>query len=208
MVSVYVEDKSLLLTESLDMVKAFGKQGAQIGYNPGGAISLLKSLEQPEVTTAALVHKPVQESIDALKSTLRYIQAAGGLVYTPTREVLLIFRKGKWDLPKGKLDEGEDLATCALREIEEETGANGLSIARPLTTTYHTYYEKGNHILKESHWFLVEAMKKVNLVPQTEEDISETRWVPLDELVGYQKNMHASVRDVISAGLDALSQQT
>jgi 8-oxo-dGTP pyrophosphatase MutT (NUDIX family) len=131
--------------------------------------------------------------------------ASGGLVHTKDNETLLIFRKGKWDLPKGKLDEGEDLEACALREIVEETGAANLKVEQPLYISYHTYHEKEAHILKESHWFLIKTNKKSILHPQTEEDIERCEWVPLDKLPGYMNNMHASIIDVVNAGIKLLT---
>jgi 8-oxo-dGTP pyrophosphatase MutT (NUDIX family) len=50
------------------------------------------------------------------------IKAGGGIVVNEQNEVLLIYRRGKWDLPKGKLDDGETIEECALREVKEETG--------------------------------------------------------------------------------------
>ena len=43
-------------------------------------------------------------------------------------KLLMIFRRGKWDLPKGKLDKGETFERCAVREIEEETGFRNLKL--------------------------------------------------------------------------------
>jgi ADP-ribose pyrophosphatase YjhB (NUDIX family) len=52
----------------------------------------------------------------------KIVMAAGGLVENEHGEILLIYRKKHWDLPKGKLDAGETLEECAVREVEEETG--------------------------------------------------------------------------------------
>ncbi len=204
MVRIYVQDKPLILAESANEIEGMEKKGVLIEYNPNALNRLMQDMENPEVTAAVLIHQPVSESLDGVKATLKLIQAGGGMVCTPDNEVLLIFRKGKWDLPKGKLDEGEDLATCALREIEEETGATNLKIVQPLAISYHTYHHKGKHILKESHWYLVRTQLKSALRPQLEEDIQESKWVPLHEVAGYKTNMHSSVKDVIDIGLALL----
>src|SRR4249919_1544763 len=81
------------------------------------------------------------------------IKAGGGLVKNEKKEILFMFRRGKWDLPKGKLDPGESIEECAVREVVEETGLKKVELKHFLVTTYHTYTENGKHILKESHWY-------------------------------------------------------
>ena len=54
-----------------------------------------------------------------------------------------MFRRGKWDLPKGKLDPGETLEACALREVREETGVGQLELIKFLLVTEHEYEESG-----------------------------------------------------------------
>jgi 8-oxo-dGTP pyrophosphatase MutT (NUDIX family) len=166
--------------------------------------TMILEMQQPQFTAGIFLHSNIGMLLDAFKKKLVLILAAGGLVYTPTREILLIYRRGKWDLPKGKLDEGEDLPTCAVREIQEETGLDALHLERPLTVTYHTYYQDGQHILKESHWYLVKTENKGPFVPQLEEDIEKCEWVPLNKLTPYMDNTHASIADVIARGKEAL----
>ena len=107
------------------------------------------------------------------------IQAAGGLIRNEKDEILLIFRRGKWDLPKGKLDTGETLEECAVREVEEETGLKKIKLISPLIITYHTYHEGARFVLKESHWYSMTVRGKQTLIPQTEEDIHEIKWVAI-----------------------------
>lgn len=176
--------------------------------NPAGVRTMLQELEKPDYYAGVYLHSKLNELLDAFKAELTVIQAAGGLVYTDKSELLLIFRKGKWDLPKGKLDEGEDLETCALREIEEETGAQNLTLERPLHVTYHTYHENGKHILKESHWYLIKTPKAMDLQAQTEEDIEKCEWVASSNLATYLANMHASIIDVINIGIKELEKES
>ena len=76
-----------------------------------------------------------------------------------------------------------------------------------LCTTYHTYYERGQHILKESHWHLVKGNEEEPLVPQIEEDIEKCEWVNIDNLSPYLENAPASILDVISEGLRILKEK-
>lgn len=132
------------------------------------------------------------------------IIAAGGLVLNEADELLLIFRRGKWDLPKGKLDEGETIAQCALREVMEETGVTGLSLGELIGISYHEYFDTfiNQEVIKETHWFAMQASGLQNLVPQTEEDILEIRWVKGAALKGCLENSYDTVIDIIKkAGL-------
>ncbi|MEP7279651.1 MAG: NUDIX domain-containing protein, partial [Bacteroidota bacterium] len=110
-----------------------------------------------------------------------------------------IFRRGKWDLPKGKLDKGETLDQCALREVSEETGLQNIQLQEFLMATYHTYHENGHFILKESHWYNMTTSDKQKLVPQTAEEISEARWVQPSAINELLNNTFPSVQDVLVA---------
>lgn len=113
------------------------------------------------------------------------IDAGGGVVFRTDRgvcSILLIFRRGVWDLPKGKLEPGESLESCALREVEEETGAHPLQIVSSLQTTHHSYTEREESIEKVTHWYAMEHTGSPHdLAPQAEEQIEGVAWAPLDE---------------------------
>lgn len=126
------------------------------------------------------------------------IEAAGGMVYNEKGELLMMFRRGQWDLPKGKIDDGESMEQCAIREVEEETGLSKLKLVMALQTTYHTYSLHGNTVLKPSHWFKMESKANETLVPQTEEDISDLRWVDKIEAVKLIENAYPSIREMVA----------
>ena len=128
----------------------------------------------------------------------KLLPAAGGAVINDGR-LLCIYRRGSWDLPKGKIDDGEDEREAAVREVREETGLRDVSIARELPTTYHTYRdEKGRRILKPTYWYEMQTAQE-DLTPETEEDIEEARWVDLGELEDVKRGMYASLREVLAA---------
>jgi ADP-ribose pyrophosphatase YjhB (NUDIX family) len=142
------------------------------------------------------------EDVVALKtnffSNFGFIQAAGGVVENEKEEILLIYRRKHWDLPKGKLDEGESMEQCALREIEEETGVGNLAVQKHLLNTYHTYKEKGSWILKETFWYWVKATQTSKLTPQTEEDIEKAVWVAREKIKDTINPTYPSIVDVIN----------
>jgi 8-oxo-dGTP pyrophosphatase MutT (NUDIX family) len=142
-----------------------------------------------------------QEVEDLRKFAEKYtiVQAAGGVVTNDEAKVLLIYRRGKWDLPKGKVEENEPLELCANREVIEETGLNELLLRKPLAVTYHTYIEKGKDILKETHWYLFDAPGKQKLDPQLEEDIQKAEWVEVEKVNDYKRNTYLLIRDVLQA---------
>src|SRR5690606_12255253 len=103
--------------------------------------SMIHEMQLEKVHAGVFLHHDLEELKKTFFRKFTVIHAAGGLVLNEKGEALLIFRRGKWDLPKGKLDPGEDLATCALREVKEETGLESVEIVEPLLITWHTYYE-------------------------------------------------------------------
>jgi ADP-ribose pyrophosphatase YjhB (NUDIX family) len=122
-----------------------------------------------------------KEDFEKFACDFHIIHAAGGIVRNEANEILMIFRLGKWDLPKGKVEEGEQWAEAALREVQEETGLHAITLGEPLPSTFHTYELRGESILKETHWFAMQAPKQ-SLIPQAEEDISQAVWVPINEV--------------------------
>ena len=125
------------------------------------------------------------------------IKAGGGLVKNKKGEFLLIFRRGKWDLPKGKLEKGESIAECAKREVQEETGLKKLEISKPLGITFHVYTQFGTHILKETHWYEMNANETEKLIPQTEEDITEIVWAKKSDFSKYTSNSYPAIVEIL-----------
>ena len=105
-------------------------------------------------------------------------------------------------MPKGKLDKGETLEECAIREVEEETGLQNVKLTSPLAITYHTYHEGTRFILKESHWYNMKVSGKQVLIPQTAEDIHEIKWVKKEDLKEYLDNAFPSIKDVLNINYD------
>lgn len=132
----------------------------------------------------------------AFKSAFTFIQAAGGLVENEEGKWLIMFRRDKWDLPKGKIDAGETPEICAIREVEEETGLRGVQLLQTLTITYHIYPEKGQYLLKETFWFKMKVSGKQALQPQTEEDIEKLLWMLPEEWNNYSEQSYASINEL------------
>ena len=134
-------------------------------------------------------------------SNHQLVIAGGGLVTNDKDETLFIFRNGKWDIPKGKLDPNESVAQCAIREVEEETGANGLSITRELPSTYHTYVQNGVPILKRTYWYEMSIKGEQELVPQEEEGITQIDWIPINDFLNGDYETYVSIRTFLETTL-------
>jgi len=129
------------------------------------------------------------------------IVAAGGLVVNEKNEMLFIFRRQHWDLPKGKLDEGETIEACAVREVQEETGLKKVELVSFLCKTYHEYFDKWikEEVIKESWWYLMKSDSSEILIPQTEEDIEKIIWVTENAVGFYLNSSYPSIKEVVSS---------
>ena len=136
---------------------------------------------------------------------LTKIIAAGGIVFNEKNEILMMYRRGFWDLPKGKLDNEESSESCALREVCEETGiqVSHLSIKNFAGRTFHEYFDKYLHkdVLKETHWYLMVYTGNGKLTPQTEEDIEELRWVSLKNISEYFDKTYKNIVEILQGHL-------
>ncbi len=159
--------------------------------------SLLHEIKKPLFHAGIIYNEDFANLKASFFKHFHLIVAAGGLIKNEKQEILMIFRRGKWDLPKGKMDEGETLENCAKREVEEETGLQKPKIIKPLKITYHTYIQFGKHILKETHWYLMEVSGDEKLIPQTEEQISEIIWVKKEDLQKYVANTYPTIEMVL-----------
>jgi 8-oxo-dGTP pyrophosphatase MutT (NUDIX family) len=129
----------------------------------------------------------------------KQIIAAGGLVFNDKHELLMIFRRGKWDLPKGKLDEGETIEACAVREVQEETGLAQVILQDFISLTYHEYFDEYSKqdAIKETHWYKMYAPNEQSLTPQTEEDIEQIEWVNENAIAEKLSNSYPNIIEII-----------
>jgi 8-oxo-dGTP pyrophosphatase MutT (NUDIX family) len=132
---------------------------------------------------------------EAIKKPFKVIKAAGGVVFKGNK-MLLMFRRGVWDLPKGKLDDGESSRQGAAREVEEETGVR-VTVGERICTTWHTYTLNGNRILKRTKWYWMSVLDDSHMAPQADEDIEKLAWLDPKETQLALTNSFSSIRYVI-----------
>jgi 8-oxo-dGTP pyrophosphatase MutT (NUDIX family) len=142
--------------------------------------------------------KPGETMCNILEN-MEIVIAGGGIVSNEHDELLLIFRRGKWDMAKGKIELNEKIIEGAAREVEEETGVKVESVNEKPCITYHAYRLKGRPCLKETSWFEMKAKPgQSKLTPQTEEDIEEVRWVKKSELKNYKDTSYLLIWDLLA----------
>jgi 8-oxo-dGTP pyrophosphatase MutT (NUDIX family) len=145
----------------------------------------------PEVLSAALCR------------TFYMAPAAGGVV-VQEGQFAAIQRHGIPDLPKGHVEEGEDIATAAIREVEEETGLMGLKIIRQLPSSWHCYLYEDEWRLKQTSWFLMTADDTSHTNPQTDEDITEVTFLSEYDLEWFLKNTYRSIAETLESELKTI----
>jgi len=129
-----------------------------------------------------------------LKTKFTYIKAAGGLVLKDGN-FLFIYRLKKWDLPKGKLEKGEEISECALREVEEECNIK-VSLGSKIGNTWHCYNTKSGWCIKKSTWYKMKCIDDSEMKPQYQEEIEDIVWVSPSNVEKYLKNSYSTIRDV------------
>ncbi|MFK5958144.1 MAG: NUDIX domain-containing protein [Lutibacter sp.] len=167
MYKVFVNDCSIILTDT----KKISTELEIKKFERNTISQIVESIFKGELKGVCLYCTNLEVCWQQFMSKFKIQKAAGGKVLNSKKEVLFIYRLGKWDLPKGKLEKGESLKNCAIREVEEECGISNLHIEKQLETTYHIFERNGKTILKITYWFLMKSGFTGKLIPQTEEDI-------------------------------------
>ena len=130
------------------------------------------------------------------------VVAAGGFVKNEYGEILFIFRRGRWDLPKGKLNSKKDAVEkkqdAAVREVMEETGLQQVELVGKMARTCHIFFEKRQRWLKKTFWYEMRAPKDQPVKPQTEEDITEVRWIRPEDLPHTLEGAYPSLRKLFA----------
>ena len=168
MYKVFINERPIILIDS-----SYEESDLNILHYKNITISeIIHKLKDGKYKGFILLCEDLEESWIDFKSNFTLIIAAGGLVLNSRKEFLFIFRGDKWDLPKGRIEKGEQIKETALREVEEECGISKLTLNKFLITTYHFFYHNNQNKLKETHWYEMETKSDEILIPQLEEGIS------------------------------------
>lgn len=205
-IKIYFGDKPVILCDEID------KEINEIVHHPDAVFideisqraikSMLHEIKKEEFHAGVIWHNDLEHLKDIFFKNFMVIEAAGGIVQNDKKEILFIKRLGKWDLPKGKIEKDEKQEDCAIREIMEETGVTDLFLKKKIGETYHVYDEFGKHFLKISHWFHMTCSSNQKLVPQTEENITEIKWIKTLHIKEPMANTYPSIKNILSTFFD------
>ncbi len=160
---------------------------------------VVQMLKSKKVKMLYLYHSKEDKLWYYFLNMFKLIEAAGGLVRNlKTNHFLFIFRNKKWDLPKGRINKNEEVQKAAIREVEEETGVENLSITKPLNTTYHIFKRNRKYRLKKTFWYLMETDYNGELTPEIKEGIEKAIWIDKKLIVSLKSQMYQNINLIIS----------
>ena len=190
MYKVFVNDKPLFLTNEVAKETDF-----QLFLLETVDIEqLIVKMFNNKIKKAYLYYPDEKEILKKVKEKIPVKKAGGGLVYNKKGEVLFIFRNGKWDLPKGGVEKGEENDAAAIREVEEETGVTGLKITKKLQKTYHVFKRNGVYRLKMTYWYEMQTDFEGTPMPQAEEGIEKVAWLNPEEILQALNNSYENIK--------------
>jgi len=203
MYKIYINETPFILASGLEGLATPVPEVDLVARYPGRSKFFFHYIDMMEKTRkferVILLIPDVEELFQEFSKLYEVIEAAGGLVFNTAGEALFIFRRGFWDLPKGKIDPGETIKEAAVREVQEETGIQQITLGPALIDTYHTYKtKKGRRILKKTYWFEMQTSDTA-LTPQTEEDIDIAQWESVEAFLARQPLVYKNIRAVLDS---------
>jgi 8-oxo-dGTP pyrophosphatase MutT (NUDIX family) len=190
MYKVFVNDKPLFLTNEIAKETDF-----QLFLLETVDIEqLIIKMFNNKIKKANLYYPDEKEILKKVKEKIPVCKAGGGLVYNKKGEVLFIYRNGKWDLPQGGREKGEEIELTAIREVEEETGVSRLKIKEKLQKTYHIFKRNGKYKLKITQWYEMTTTFEGVLIPQANEGIEKVAWLNPEQVKEALNNSYENIK--------------
>ena len=190
MYKVFVNDIPIILSTQ----KEIGEKYTSFPLKTVRFKKVVKRILKGKLMYVNLYHPDETKLLKYLFKKMRVVTAGGGMVINPKKEILFIYRNNRWDLPKGKIEKNEDVRTCAIREVEEETGVRDLEITRFITRTYHVFKRKGKLRLKETYWYEMYTEYNGELVPELSEGIKKAKWKDFEKSQKALKKSYANIK--------------
>ena len=200
---IWIQERPLIICEQLQdipecILPSSSRQEYLVDIDKLDLQTTINQLQQGTTEACILLSNDTSTVFQDIAKRYVMREAAGGLITDAQQDVLLIFRWGKWDLPKGKIEPGDDPKQTALREVHEETGLYHVAIERFICHTYHVYTDRytNEQILKKTHWFKMQFTGTELTVPQIEEDILDVQWIKPVHIEKYLRYSYGTIRYV------------
>ena len=193
MYKIFVGDKPIILTTIVEQETNF----KNYKLKTVDIEKVIKKLQQKDIQFIRLIGKNKDKLLKRFLKLLPNVIAGGGKVFNEAGDVLFIYRNNKWDLPKGKAESKETIDKTAIREVEEETGVEGLEITKPLEMTYHIFKRNGQNRIKITYWFEMKTSYTGKLKPQKNEGITKVKWLNPKQITKAMENSYANIKVLI-----------
>ncbi len=193
MYKVFINDKPIILTNKVEQETNF----KNYLLRTVNIAKVIKELQNTNLQSIRLIDNNKDKLLKLFLKLLPNVIAGGGKVYNAEGDILFIYRNNKWDLPKGKAESKETIDKTAIREVEEETGVQGLSIVKPLEMTYHIFKRNGRHRIKITYWFEMKTNYKGKLIPQEKEGITKVEWLNPKQINKAMENSYANIKALV-----------
>ena len=192
MYKVFVNQKEIILTSTAP--KGKGVKVLPLKSTPFK--NIIRIIRTTRVKRLYLMHDNPKKLLSGFKKKLPVTIAAGGVLQHEEGKLLFIYRKKRWDLPKGRVDKGETLEGAAKREVKEETGVKKIKVGKLAGVTYHVFKRNNRYQLKETHWFFMKTSYKGVLTPEFKEDITKASWKNKSKTAKAIKNTYPNIEDL------------
>tara|TARA_A100000164_G_scaffold140258_1_gene124650 strand:- start:178 stop:798 length:621 start_codon:yes stop_codon:yes gene_type:complete len=194
MYKVFFNQKPLIITNK---IQDFSNNEPFLFIKYTSAQQIIKALKSSKNKKVYIYHKNIDKLWKSFKKKFPIIEAAGGLVERTDNKLLFIYRNNKWDLPKGGVEKKELIIEAAQREVKEETGVSDLIVQKQLSETFHIFKKGKRYRLKKTYWFKMTTSYMGKTVPQTEEGIKKTEWIPKEEIDEILDNAFENIRVIV-----------
>ncbi len=194
MYKVFFNQKPLIITNK---IQDFSNNEPFLFIKYTSAQQIIRALKSSKNKKVYIYHKNIDKLWKSFKKKFPIIEAAGGLVERTDNKLLFIYRNNKWDLPKGGVEKKELIIEAAQREVKEETGVSDLIVQKQLSETFHIFKKGKRYRLKKTYWFKMTTSYMGKTVPQTEEGIKKTEWIPKEEIDEILDNAFENIRVIV-----------
>ncbi|KAK4369298.1 hypothetical protein RND71_013090 [Anisodus tanguticus] len=140
-----------------------------------------------EATYLMLVYWIPREIPHTIPANASHRVGIGAFVLNNDGQVLVVKEKygkntGTWKLPTGVVDEGEDICTAAVREVQEETGLETEFVELLAFRQSHKSF------FGKSDLFFICMLKPLNFtIHKQDSEIEDAKWMPIEEYAGQPK---------------------